>query len=145
MKNAMQPGEFVESIEIPARDPGLLLRCYKICKRFDQDISAVCAAFALRLDGDLVADLCIVFGGMAAIPKRAELTEQSLIGQSWDEAKVNNARLKLAEDFTPMTDMRASADYRKQVSANLLYRFYLETRASDALANESVNVFEVSA
>ena len=145
MKNAMQPGEFVESIEIPPREPGLLLRCYKICKRFDQDISAVCAAFALRLDGDQVADLCIVFGGMAAIPKRAALTEQSLIGQSWDETMVNNARLKLAEDFTPMTDMRASADYRKRASANLLYRFYLETRSEDALENESINVFQVSA
>ena len=145
MKNAMEPGEFIESIEIPTRDPALLLRCYKICKRYDQDISAVCAAFVLRLDGDQVSDLRISFGGMAAIPKRAELTEKALMGQLWGEDAIENARQKLAQDFTPMTDMRASADYRQRLSSNLLYRFYLETRPGASLVNESINVFEVSA
>ena len=144
MKNVMQPGEFIEAIEIPARDEKLKLRCYKLCKRFDQDISAVCAAFALRLDGDTVTEICIAFGGMAAIPKRALLTEKLLTGGKWDESSVGTAMQKLAEDFTPLSDMRASADYRSRASANLLYRFYLETRSQQPLDSRAVNVFAVS-
>ncbi len=142
-KNVMQSGEFVESVIIPKRDESLKLRCYKLCKRFDQDISAVCAAFALRLDGDAVASINIAFGGMAAIPKRAAQAEAILSGNSWDEATVQEAMKALAKDFSPLTDMRASAAYRQQAAANLLYRFYLETRPQDALVSESVNVFAV--
>lgn len=144
MKNALQAGEFIEAIEIPLRNEANLLRCYKLSKRFDQDISAVCMAIVLRLDGDSVAEIRIALGGMAAIPKRATLTEQLLKGSKWDESAVTAAMQKLAEDFTPMSDMRASADYRRRVSANLLYRFYLETRPERALAAEAVNVFAVS-
>ena len=144
MKNVMQPSEFIEAIEIPARDEKLELRCYKLCKRFDQDISAVCAAFALRLDGDTVTEICIALGGMAAIPKRALLTEKLLTGGKWDESSVGAAMQKLAEDFTPLSDMRASADYRSRASANLLYRFYLETRSQQPLDSRAVNVFAVS-
>jgi len=142
-KNAMQSGEFVESVIIPKRGESLKLRCYKLCKRFDQDISAVCAAFALRLDGEQVASINIVLGGMAAIPKRAVQAEAILSGNSWDEATVQEAMKALAKDFSPLTDMRASAAYRQQAAANLLYRFYLETRPQDALVSESVNVFAV--
>jgi len=142
-KNAMQSGEFVESVIIPRRDESMKLRCYKLCKRFDQDISAVCGAFALRLNDDQVASIDIAFGGMAAIPKRAAQAEAVLSGNTWGEATVQKAMKVLAQDFSPLTDMRASAAYRQQVAANLLYRFYLETRAQDALASESVNVFAV--
>jgi xanthine dehydrogenase small subunit len=145
MKNAMQSGEFVESVIVPRRDKLLKVRCYKLCKRFDQDISAVCAAFALRLDGDTVASIDIAFGGMAAIPKRATEAEAVLSGNSWDEATVQKAMKALTQDFSPLTDMRASAAYRQQAAANLLYRFYLETRSQDALASEAVNVFAVQA
>jgi xanthine dehydrogenase small subunit len=144
MKNALQPGEFIEAIEIPARDKTFALRCYKLCKRFDQDISAVCAAFALQLDGDTVTDIRIVLGGMAAIPKRAALTEASLLGNQWDEASVTAAMQKLSDDFAPMSDMRASAGYRSRATANLLYRFYLETRTQQPLEAAAVNVFAVS-
>ena len=144
-KNAMQSGEFVQSVIIPKRDESIKLRCYKLCKRFDQDISAVCAAFALRLDGDAVAAINIAFGGMAAIPKRAAQAEAVLSGNSWNEATVQKAMKALAEDFSPLTDMRASAAYRQQAAANLLYRFYLESRPQDAMAPEAVNVFAVQA
>ena len=144
-KNAMQSGEFVQSVIIPKRDESMKVRCYKLCKRFDQDISAVCAAFALRLDGDTVASINIAFGGMAAIPKRAAQAESVLSGNSWDEATVQKAMKTLADDFSPLTDMRASAAYRQQAAANLLYRFYLETRKQDAMASEAVNVFAVQA
>ncbi len=142
-KNAMQSGEFVESVIIPNRDDSMQVRCYKLCKRFDQDISAVCAAFALRLDGNTVASIDIVLGGMAAIPKRAAQAEAVLNGDTWDEASVQKAMKALAQDFSPLTDMRASAAYRQQGAANLLYRFYLETRPQNALPSEAVNVFAV--
>jgi xanthine dehydrogenase small subunit len=121
-KNAMQSGEFVESVIIPKRE-----------------------AFALRLDGDRVASINIAFGGMAAIPKRAAQAEAILSGNNWNEATVQEAMKALAQDFSPLTDMRASAAYRQQAAANLLYRFYLETRAQDALVSEAVNVFAVQA
>lgn len=144
-KNAMQSGEFIESVIVPKRDESMKFRCYKICKRFDQDISAVCAAFALRLDGDVVTSIDIAYGGMAAIPKRAAQAEAVLSGNSWNEATVRQAMNALSKDFSPLTDMRASAAYRQQTAANLLYRFYLETRTQDALTSEAVNVFAVQA
>jgi xanthine dehydrogenase small subunit len=144
MKNALLAGEFIEAIEIPVREESILLRCYKLSKRFDQDISAVCMAILLRLDGDKVTEIRIALGGMAAIPKRATLTEQLLNGGKWDESAVTAAMLKLTEDFAPLSDMRASADYRRRVTANLLYRFYLETRPDRALAAEAIDVFAVS-
>lgn len=136
-KNTMQVGEFVESVIIPARDVGLKLASYKLSKRFDQDISAVCAAFAIRIKNGMVDDIKIAFGGMAAIPKRAAQTEAFLIGKNWDEKNVAEAMALLKLDFQPMSDMRASATYRNQISANLLYRFYLQTSSATAL-----NVFE---
>ena len=145
MKNAMQVGEFIESIVIPPRDAGLQLRCYKLSKRFDQDISAVCAVFALRLDGDRVGEVRIGLGGMAAIPKRALQTEKWLSGKTWDESAVRSAMQMLGEEFTPLSDMRASAGYRSRATANLLYRFFLETRPGQPLASAAVNVFAVSA
>jgi xanthine dehydrogenase small subunit len=144
MKNALLAGEFIEAIEIPVREESILLRCYKLSKRFDQDISAVCMAILLRLDGDKVTEIRIALGGMAAIPKRATQTEQLLNGGKWDESAVTAAMQKLTEDFAPLSDMRASADYRSRVTANLLYRFYLETRPDRALAVEAVDVFAMS-
>ena len=144
-KNAMQEGEFVESVILPARDPELQLRSYKLSKRFDQDISAVCAAFALKLDGERIDQVIIAFGGMAAIPKRAEKTEQYLSGKDWNEETARHAMTLLGQDYSPLSDMRASASYRKQTAANLLYRFYLETRSQQPLLSQAINVFEVTA
>ena len=118
-----------------------MIELERLCKRFDQDISSVCAAFALRLEGDTVSEIRIALGGMAAIPKRAALTEKLLTGKIWNEDTVGKAMKKLDEEFTPLTDMRASADYRSRATANLLYRFHLETRSEQALDAGSVNVF----
>ena len=144
MKNAMRDGEFIESISVPLPQADTHLRCYKLAKRFDQDISAVCAAFALRLDGERVADIRIAMGGMAAIPKRATATEDYLRGEGWDQPTVLTAMQKLGDDFTPLTDMRASAAYRARAAANLLQKFFLETRPVDALDVGDVNVFAVN-
>ncbi|OLP59446.1 xanthine dehydrogenase small subunit [Xaviernesmea oryzae] len=124
-----QPGEFVESLFIPALAPDAHFSVYKISKRRDEDISALCGAFHLRLDADgKVKTLSIAFGGMAGTPKRASQTEAAMIGRLWTEETVALGQAALAKDFQPLTDWRASAAYRNLAAANLLTRFYLETR-----------------
>ncbi len=122
-----RPGEFVEKITVPTPAPGTRFRAYKISKRFDQDISAVLGAFAIRLEGETIAAARIAFGGMAATPKRAQAVEAKLIGAPWSEATVRAAMVELARDFQPITDMRASAEYRLRVAQNLLLRLFIET------------------
>jgi xanthine dehydrogenase small subunit len=126
-KTALAPGEFIESIRVPRARPGTLFRAYKIAKRFDQDISAVCGAFAVTLEGGRVAAIRIGFGGMAATPKRAVETEAALLRQAWTESDIRAAMRTLDREFQPIDDMRASADYRRAVARNLLLKFFLET------------------
>jgi xanthine dehydrogenase small subunit len=127
MVNDLRPGEFVQAMRVPQPQPGVDVRSYKVSKRFDQDISAVCGAFCLRLDGKRVAGVRISFGGMAATIKRALHCEQSLLGGEWSEDSVQRAMQALADDFEPIGDMRSTADYRLRVSQNLLRRLYMET------------------
>jgi xanthine dehydrogenase small subunit len=141
MKKDMQPGEFVAAVRIPLPKAGQQFRTYKLAKRYDQDISAVCAAFAISLDGDIVRDAHIAFGGMAATSRRASLAEAALNGQPWNEATLKNAMALLAQDYTPLTDMRASNTYRMQTAQNLLRRFWLETRTDAPLKLQAINVF----
>ena len=140
-KQAMEADEVVAAIEVPLRRPRLRFRTYKVAKRYDSDISAVCAAFALDLDGERIAGCRIAFGGMAATPKRAIATEAALHGKAWTEATARAAMAALATDYTPLTDMRASAAYRMQTAQNLLYRYFLETRPVDPLPAARVSVF----
>jgi xanthine dehydrogenase small subunit len=141
MKNRLEPGEFVHSLEVPRRRAVQQLRAYKISKRFDCDISAVCAVLAVELDGERVASARLVFGGMAGIVKRAAGAEAALVGQPWTEATLQAAQAALATDFKPLSDMRASAAYRMQVAQHLLRRFWLETRPQGALPESAVSVF----
>ena len=105
-------------------------------------------AVALQLIiGEVVPPIAVIgvlFGGMAAIPKRAVQTEQWLQGRDWNEASVREAMQCLRDEFSPLSDMRASAGYRSRATANLLYRFYLETRPQAALSATDVNVFAVN-
>ena len=132
MKNALQPGEFVEAIELPP-PAHTALRAYKLSKRFDCDISALAAGLAITLDGDTVRDARFAFGGMAAIVKRAAKAEAAVRGQPWNEATAEAAVAALKDDFTPLTDLRASAAYRQRAAGNLLRRFWLETRTEAPL------------
>ena len=142
MKNRLQPGEFVQALEVPRRGKRpQQLRVYKISKRFDCDISAVCAALAIELDGDHIADLRLAWGGMAGTVKRAAQAEAALRGQPWTEATLQAGMAALARDFQPLSDMRASAGYRMQVAQNLLRRFWLETRPGNALPEGAVSVW----
>ena len=107
-------------------------RAYKVAKRFDQDISAVMGGFAMRLADGKIASVRIAFGGMAATPKRARQCEETLSGKAWDEAALATGMEALARDFAPISDWRASADYRAKVAANLLRRFFIETTDEQA-------------
>ncbi|MCA8884806.1 MAG: xanthine dehydrogenase small subunit [Rhodobacteraceae bacterium] len=131
------PGEFVEAVSIP-RQPDRL-RCYKISKRFDQDISAVCGAFNITVTDGIVTGARIAFGGMAGVPKRAAAAEAALLGTPWTAAGIAPARAALGDDFVPLSDMRASAAYRLRVARNLLLKACLED------GGESAHVLEVPA
>ena len=126
-KTALRPGEFVSRIRVPRRAPGLLLRAWKASKRYDQDISAVFACFALRMQGTRIADVRIGCGGVAPVPARARLTEDVLTGSTWNEASALRAATTLREEFTPIDDMRASAAYRTTILGNLVHRLWNET------------------
>ena len=129
-RTALEPGEFVLRIRVPAPRADTRFRTYKIAKRFDQDISAVCGGFAVTLEDGRVADIRLAFGGMAGVPARARACEAALLGRPWTEASVAAALPALAQDFAPLSDMRASADYRARVARNLLRKFQLETGGS---------------
>jgi xanthine dehydrogenase small subunit len=126
-ETALAEGEFVARIRVPPRPRGLVLRAWKVSKRFDQDISAVCGAFAFLSEGTRIASARIAFGGMAGTPKRARQCEAVLTGREWDEATLADAVAALDADFAPITDMRATAAYRRKVAGNLLRRLFLET------------------
>jgi len=117
-------GELVTGVTLPKSAPDL--RCYKISKRFDQDISAVCGCFNITVADGQVTAARIAFGGMAGTPHRAEAVEAALIGQPWTAETVAIAAEKFSDDYTPMSDMRASAAYRLEVAENLLHRYFAE-------------------
>ena len=134
-KQDRAPGEFVEAVLVPKLAAAALFHVSKISKRFDEDISALCGAFHLTLDADSrIATARVAFGGMAATPKRAPLTEAALTGHIWDEETVAAAGRALARDYQPINDLRASAKYRLLAGANLLRRFHFETTWPDARA-----------
>ena len=124
-----QPGEFVEAVTIP-RQPDRL-RVWKVSKRFDQDISGLCGAFRITVDSGTVTEARIAFGGMAATPKRARAVEDALTGRPWTEATVRAAMGAFADDYQPISDMRASAAYRLEVARNLLMRCWLADQGTE--------------
>ena len=116
------PGEFVEAVELLKDQTGL--RCYKLSKRFDQDISAVCGCLNITAKDGIITQARIAFGGMAGTPARALRTETALIGQIWSAETFATAQAVMAQDFTPLSDMRASAEYRARTAENMLMRYY---------------------
>ena len=131
-KQDRQPGEFVEAVHVPVPAAGEKFAVYKVTKRRDEDITATLGAFRLALAADgTVAFVRIAYGGMAATPKRASAVEKALLGQPWTEETVLAAMESYAEDFSPLTDMRATAEYRALAARNLLLRFYMETTGGE--------------
>jgi xanthine dehydrogenase small subunit len=154
-RTALEPGEFVVAVRVPlavvaqpshdarpqiaAGSPAPVqtqprdarwMAAYKVSKRFDQDISAVAVALVVQLSQGCVVDARIAYGGMAAVAARARATERALMGSPWTLPSIEAAAEKLAEDFKPLTDMRASGAYRLRIAGNLLRRFYLEHSGS---------------
>ncbi len=132
-QTALQTGEFIEQVLVPKPAPDDCLRVYKVSKRFEDDISSTCGAFWLRLEPheqvpeqQVVTQVRVAFGGMDAIPRRAHACEQALLGQPLNDNVIAAAMTALARDFTPISDFRASSDYRLKVSQNLLKRLQLE-------------------
>ena len=125
-KQDRAPGELVTGVTIPKSAPDL--RCYKVSKRFDQDISAVCGCFNIMVADGTVMSARIAFGGMAGTPKRAAAVEAALLGQPWTVETVTRATAFFGTDYTPMSDMRASAAYRLQIAENLLHRYFAESQ-----------------
>ena len=136
-KQDRKPGELVTGVTLP-RDQQAF-RVYKLSKRFDQDISAVCGAFNIKIEYGKVKDARIAFGGMAGTPKRASAVETAIIGQDWSRETVEAAASAFDKDFTPLSDMRASAGYRLEAAQNMLRRYFAE------LSGERVSVLEVRA
>lgn len=126
-KTAMRPDEFIDAIRIPLLPRDRVFKAYKLSKRFDQDISALVAAFSLAIDGGVVREVWTAFGGMAAQAARARHVEAALTGRPWTEDTLAGIDAVIAQDFKPMSDHRGSADYRLRAAANLLRRLYAET------------------
>jgi xanthine dehydrogenase small subunit len=132
-KQDRKPGEFVRRLLVPKLAQAAHFRAYKITKRFDEDISAVLAAFCLKLDGARIAGARVAFGGMAATPKRARAVEARLNGLSLTEPDAwRAAAAAVKQDFTPLTDQRASADYRSRVAGNLVVKALAEIAGAAA-------------
>ena len=132
-KQDRKPGEFVMAVEAPRLAPHQRYRAFKVSKRFHEDISAVMLAARFDLDGRDIVSARVACGGMAATPKRAERTERALVGASLDLPETwRRAREAINEDFSPLTDMRATAAYRKTVAANVLEKALMEISGASA-------------
>jgi xanthine dehydrogenase small subunit len=132
-KQDREPGEFVLAVEAPRLASHQHYRAFKVSKRFDEDISAVMLAVRFDLDGREIVSARVACGGMAATPKRAEKAEHALVGASLDSpATRRRAREAINEDFSPLTDMRATAAYRKTVAANVLEKALMEISGARA-------------
>lgn len=144
-KNVMAPDEVLALVRVPHAQPLDMLRAYKISKRFEDDISAVCLVIQVQVQNGLVTQASIGAGGVAATPVRAVLTENALRGQTWTQATVNTAMATLRSEFQPISDMRASAAYRTEVLGNLLQRFWLESQGEPncSLASASLEAFDM--
>ena len=124
-KTRLKKGQFIDSIRIPLF-PKNIFKAYKISKRFDDDISSVCASFNLEVQNKKIKSIRVAYGGMASIPKRAKSCETILLNSPMTEATIIKAKEALERDFRPISDMRASGKYRMMVAKNLLHKCFLE-------------------
>jgi len=139
-QNVMAADEILSRVIVPQPAPGEFLRVYKVSKRLEDDISAVCLAVQLHLKEGQVVQASIGVGGVAATPVRARQTEAALRHQPWTTATVEAAMTTLRAEFQPISDMRASSDYRRTVLGNLLQRFWLESQGEAAVSLAEVSL-----
>ena len=136
-QNVMAADEVLAWIKVPKPTQGEFLRIYKISKRFDDDISAICLGLNLHIANGVVVKASIGAGGVAAIPVRAIKTEAAFAGKDWSKATIDHAMKVLRAEFSPISDMRASGAYRTQVLGNLLQRYWLESQGLQQINLES--------
>lgn len=139
-QNVMAADELLVRIVVPRPSAQEQLRAYKISKRFDDDISAVCLVLNLDIAGGTVQRASIGAGGVAATPARARQTEAALTGQPWTEATAQRAAAVLQAEFSPISDMRASGAYRRQVLGNLLQRYWLESQGQPSVSLDTLTL-----
>ena len=139
-KNVLAADEVLAWIKVPKATAGEFTRVYKISKRFDDDISAVCLALTLHIDNGVVTRASIGVGGAAATPVRAVTTEAALVGQPWTLQTVKKAQATLRGEFSPISDLRASSTYRTQVLGNLMERYWLESQGRNAINLENLSL-----
>lgn len=142
-RTALAPGEFLRELVVPLPGPATRFACYKVSKRYDQDISALCAAFRVDLADGVITAARIAFGGMAATPQRAPACEAALLGGHLDAATLDAARRALLTDFSPLSDLRASAAYRRVVAGRLLERWWHALAGGGSL--DALDAIEVEA
>ena len=126
-KTKLKNGQFIKLIKIPLLQNNIF-KAYKISKRIDDDISAVCASFNLNIKNNIIVSVSIAYGGMAAIPKKALQCEKSLLNKDLSEKNINIAQKFLEKDFNPIDDMRASSQYRMKIAKNLLFKCFQEIK-----------------
>ena len=129
-QTTLKQDELIYKVIIPKIGDNKIIKSYKISKRTHLDISTVSAGFMLKLNNNIVEDIILAYGGMAAMPKRAKKTEQHLIGKEWKESNILKAAEILKEEFTPLTDARSAADSRKIIAKNLLIKFYEDSKTN---------------
>ena len=126
-KTQLRKDQFIHSIRIPIFKNSIF-KAYKISKRFDDDISSVCAAFNLEIVKNRIESIRIAYGGMASVPKRAIFCEKILLNSLFTQENCNKAKEALEKDFKPISDMRASSLYRMEIAKNLLEKCFVEIK-----------------
>jgi xanthine dehydrogenase small subunit len=144
-KTALSPTEYVRRLHVPLLGKEWVVHGFKLSKRLDQDISAVAMGLALKIVAGVIVDVRIGMGGVAAIPARARATEASLRGQAWSETAVRGAMTVLANEFQPISDMRATQSYRSDAAGGLLMRAWLLSQASLAKSEVVVTLDQITA
>jgi xanthine dehydrogenase small subunit len=137
-QSLLAPDEVLAWVVVPRPAPGEWLGAYKVSKRQEDDISAVCLAVQLQVEGGRITAARIGAGGVAATPARAVKTEAALIGQPWNEATLQAAQAAIADEFSPLSDLRASADYRRTILGQLLRRAWLESTGQGTVRLEDL-------
>jgi xanthine dehydrogenase small subunit len=130
----LQPGELIAEVRVPLPAADELLKLYKVSRRRDLDIASFTAAIRMRVDGDTIADAAIAFGAVGPTVIRARKTEDFLRGQPLDEETLRRAGEIAVAEIMPISDVRGAADFRCQLTRNILLKFYHETEGAAAPA-----------
>jgi xanthine dehydrogenase small subunit len=125
-QTVLEDGEYIRNVIIPKPEDNTYVKLYKVSKRYEDDISAVMAAFFFKIEQGLISEVRLAFGGMAATPKFAESAQALLLGKQMNDEVLTQAMRAISDDFAPMTDVRATDKYRIKVAQNLLQKAFIE-------------------